>query len=747
MPSTPRYRAFLTGLLFLLGCTLPVSMAQTNGHGDAIERRVDSVLAQMTLEEKLGQLNLVAGDWEPGRAEIRERLYQEIRDGKVGAILNVHGAIITAKLQNVAVRQSRLKIPLLFGLDVIHGFRTTFPIPLAEASTWDPDIVEDAARIAAAEASATGINWTFAPMVDIARDPRWGRIAEGSGEDPYLGSVMAAARVRGFQGKDLRDPSRVLACAKHYVAYGGAEGGRDYNTVDISERTLREIYLPPFRAAVDVGAGSLMSSFNEIGGVPSTANSHTLTDILRGEWKFEGFVVSDWTSVAELIPHGIARDSAQAGLRALSAGVDMDMASDIYIQDLAPLVRSKKIPMATVDTAVRRILREKFRMGLFDDPARRVTPEREKSAMLTPQALDLARRDAREAIVLLKNETNLLPLSKSVKAVALIGPLAGDSAAPLGPWDGMGRADNVVSVLEGFRRALGKGTTIIHARGCDVEGTSRSGFDEATAAASKADVAILVLGENADMSGEAASRSDIGLPGVQEELLKAVVATGTPVVLVLMNGRPLTIPWAAEHVPAILETWFLGVQAGPAIADVMFGDYNPGGKLPVSFPRSLGQIPLYYNHKSTGRPADSTKYTSKYIDGPNEPLYPFGFGLSYTEFTIGKPVLQSRTIRQGQALAVVVVVSNVGKRDGDEVVQLYIRDEVAHVTRPVLELKGFQRIHLKAGESRQVQFTVRPDQLAVLDDDMKPRIEPGTFKVFVGSDSRELQEESFDVVE
>ncbi len=747
MPSTPRRRAFVSGLIFLLGCTPAVSLAQTNDHQDATERRIDSVIAQMTLEEKLGQLNLVPGDWEPGRMEIRERLYQKIRGGQVGAILNVHGAAITTKLQNAAVHQSRLKIPLLFGLDVIHGFRTTFPIPLAEASTWDPDVVEDAARIAAAEASATGINWTFAPMVDIARDPRWGRIAEGSGEDPYLGSVMATARVRGFQGNDLRDPSRILACAKHYVAYGGAEGGRDYNTVDISERTLREVYLPPFHAAVDAGAGSLMSSFNEIGGIPSTANHHTLTDILRGEWKFDGFVVSDWTSVGELIPHGIARDSAEAGWRALSAGVDMDMASDIYIHDLAPLVQNKKIPMATVDTAVRRVLREKFRLGLFDDPTRQVTPEHEKSAMLTPQALEVARRDAREAIVMLKNEKQTLPLARSLKTVALIGPLAGDSAAPLGPWDGMGKAENVVSVLEGLRRTFGKGTTILQARGCDIEGTSRSGFDEAIATASRADVAILVLGENADMSGEAASRSDIGLPGVQEELLKAVVATRTPVVLVLMNGRPLTIPWAAEHVPAILETWFLGVQAGPAIADVMLGDYNPGGKLPVSFPRSVGQIPLYYNHKSTGRPADSTKYTSKYIDGPNEPLYPFGFGLSYTQFTIGKPVLPSRTIRQGQALTVSVAVTNVGKRDGDEVVQLYIRDEVAHVTRPVLELKGFQRIHLKAGESRQVQFTLTPDQLAVLDDEMKPRIEPGTFKVFVGSDARELQEESFDVVE
>ena len=735
-------------LFIVLGLLLPSLVCSQAVHapgGD--DAAIDSLIGLMTLEEKLGQLNLEGGDWVARAGDISAEQYARIKAGQVGGLLNVFGAEETARLQKTAVEKSRMKIPLLFGLDVIHGYRTTFPIPLAEASTWDPAIVEQAARVAAEEASSAGINWTFAPMADIARDPRWGRIAEGSGEDPCLGSAMAAARVKGFQGKDLRLPTSLLACAKHYVAYGGAEGGRDYNTVDISERTLRETYLPPFRAAVDAGAGSLMSAFNEIGGVPSTANRHTLTEILRGEWGFTGFVVSDWTSIAELIPHGIAGDSAQAGERAITAGVDMDMSSHIYLRDLPRVFRNGQVPMSVLNEAVRRVLREKFRLNLFKDPYRQVTPEREAKAMLTPSALEVARQDARESIVLLKNDHDLLPLPRNLNTVALIGPLADDKAAPLGPWNGLGRPENVTSVLEGIRKALGLGTRVLFARGCGVLGDATEGFDEAKNIAAGADVAILVLGESADMSGEAASRSDIGLPGVQQQLLETIAATGKPVVLLLMNGRPLAIPWAAVHIPAILETWFLGVQAGDAIADVLFGDVNPGGKLPVTFPRSVGQIPLYYSHKNTGRPADTSHFTSKYIDGPIEPLFPFGYGLSYTRFSFSKAHVNVTTIHTDQSLQVSVTVKNEGGRGGDEVVQLYIRDEVARVTRPVLELRDFRRVHLEPGEQRTLSFQLPPSQLSVLGDDMRPHVEPGTFKVFVGPDSMHLQEATFEVVE
>lgn len=712
-----------------------------------IDKKVDSLLNLMSLEEKLGQLNQTVGTWSENRTQrISEEQAAMIRQGRIGSFLNVTGASETGRIQRIAVKESRLGIPLLFGLDVIHGFRTVFPIPLAEASTWNPDLIERAARVAAHEASAAGIQWTFAPMVDIARDPRWGRIAEGSGEDPYLGSAFAAARVRGFQGKNLSDVGAILACAKHFAAYGGAEAGKDYNTVELSERTLREIYFPPFKAAVDAGAWTLMSAFNEISGVPSSGNRWLLSDILRNEWCFKGFVVSDWTAISELQDHGAASSRTDAGILALSAGVDVDMVSGIYGKELVDAVRTKKLSEEIVDRAVRRVLRAKFAYGLFDHPYRNCDTLREKSEMLTPDHLALARTVAQQSIVLLKNEKNILPLDKSVRTIALIGPLADNPKDPLGPWAGAGRSRDVVTVLEGVKQKILPQTKLLFVRGCAISSDSAVGIAQAVRAAKQADVAVVVLGEEARMSGEAASRSNLDLPGKQNELLKAIHQTGKPVVLVLMNGRPLTIPWAAENVGAIVESWFLGVQSGNAIADVLFGDVNPSGKLPASFPRSVGQIPVYYNHKNTGRPfADSNKYTSRFLDVSNTPLYPFGFGLSYTSFTYSNVHTSSPAIAKNQEIRITVDVENSGKRIGDEVVQLYIQDEVASVTRPVRELKGLKRIALKPGEKQSVEFVVTPEDLSFLNLEMKKVVEPGTFKVFVGGNSVDVLETKFNV--
>src|SRR6267378_1853578 len=652
-------------------------------------QNLDSLLARMTLDEKLGQLNLVSAG---GRASPQQ--IELVRAGKLGGLFNVMGAENTTPVQRIAVTESRLKIPLLFGLDVIHGYRAIFPIPLAEASSFDPDAAEATARAAGQEAAAFGINWTYAPMVDIARDPRWGRIAEGSGEDTYLGSQLAAARVRGFQ-------ESILATAKHFAAYGAAEGGRDYNSADISPRTLREVYLPPFKAAVDAGVATLMSAFNDIGGVPASGNDWLTDTVLRREWGFRGMVVSDWTSVAELIPHGVAGSRAEAGQRALTAGVDMDMQSSIYVETLAALVRDGRIPMAVVDSAVLRVLRAKARVAQL----RPVAPN-------TVEIRALARRAARESIVLLKNEGGVLPIDRAAPAVAVIGPLADNQLDALGPWHTDGRPEDVVTVLQGIKNRVSAGTQVLYARGAGIDDTATTGFADAVATARRAKVAILVLGERHDMSGEAASRSSLGLPGVQQQLLEAVVATGTPVVLVLMNGRPLILEWAAEHVPAIVEDWFLGVESGNATAEVLFGDVNPSGRLPVTFPRALGQIPLYYNHRNTGRPPAADKFTSKYIDVSVTPRYPFGYGLSYTTFAyrdlkvlfrtaIGSRDLQAGPPRVGpnDTLSVLVTVANTGPREGTEVVQLYVRDEVGSVARPVRELKGFLRVTLKPGES------------------------------------------------
>ena len=702
-------------------------------------RNIDSLLARMTLEEKLGQLNQLSVDNQPSAEQL-----ELVRKGLVGSFFNLTGAAATHEAQRVAVTESRLHIPLIFGHDVIHGYRTIFPIPLAEAASWDPEAVQAAAHVAAKEAAAAGLHWTFAPMVDIARDPRWGRIAEGSGEDPYLGSAMAAARVRGFQGADPRAPDAVLATVKHFAAYGGAEGGRDYNTVDLSERTLREVYLPPYHAALDAGAATVMTSFNEIGGVPSTASPWLMTTLLRREWGFRGFVVSDWTAVAELMNHGVAGSRAEAGKLALEAGVDMDMVSRIYVDDLPALVRAGRVPMAVVNEAVRRVLRGKAALGLFDDPYHGATPEHERAALLAPEHRQLARRVAEEAIVLLKNDGQRLPLGASVKTIAVIGPLADDKVSALGSWPGRGDPKDAVTPLEGIKARAGN-VSVVYAKGSGITDTATAGFAEAVAAAKQADVAVLVLGEAGDMSGEAASRANIDLPGVQPQLLEAIHATGTPIVLVVMSGRPLTIPWAAEHVPAIVESWFLGVETGPALAAVLFGDVSPSGKLPATFPRSVGQIPLYYNHKNTGRPTGPDKYTSKYTDLPVTPLFPFGHGLSYTTFGYSDLRLSAPRIAPAGTLKVSVTVTNTGAREAAEVVQLYVHDEVASVTRPVRVLAGFRRISLKPGEARTVNFSLTAKEVGLYNRDMKFVVEPGKFRVFVGGSSVGGLEGEFEV--
>jgi beta-glucosidase len=705
-----------------------------------VERQIDALLAQMTLEEKLGQLQQLDGE---ANGNFRPEHLQMARQGLLGSTLNVRGAEKTNQLQRIAVTESRLKIPLIFGFDVIHGYRTIFPIPLGEAASWDPAAIERSASIAASEARAAGVHWTFAPMVDIARDPRWGRIAEGSGEDPYLGSLMARARVRGFQGNDYSASNKIVACAKHWVAYGAAEGGRDYNTTEVSEGTLRGVYFPPFKAAVDAGVGTFMSAFNDLNGVPASANRFTLTEVLRREWKFDGFVVSDYTAVEELIKHGVAANGTEAAREALNAGVDMEMVSRLYNKNAVELMRQHQLSQQTIDEAVRRILRIKFRLGLFDKPY--VDAALEPTSIFNSGNVAAAREIAARSIVLLKNDHNALPLDKNVRSIALIGPLADNKPDMLGSWTGDGKPDDAVTLLQGIKSKLPQ-ARINYAKGCEINCEKADGFEEALRAARDSDIAIIAVGESGNMSGEAASRSSLDLPGRQLDLVKAVQATGKPTVVVLMNGRPLTINWIAENTPAILETWFAGTQAGNAIADVLFGDVNPGGKLPVTFPRAIGQVPLYYNHKNTGRPPDpKNKYTSKYLDVAWTPLFPFGYGLSYTQFEITNLQLSAQHIRSNGQLTVSVDVRNTGQRAGDEVVQLYICDVAASITRPVKELKGFQRVTLQPGEKKRIEFTLGTQQLGFFDRTMRFVVEPGEFKVMVGSNSEDLIETNFAV--
>jgi beta-glucosidase len=726
----------------------------------ATEKKIDALLAQMTIDEKAGQLNQYSSPFDvtgPAPTQgAQAEAYQQIRSGLVGSMLNVNGAMATRRAQQLAVENSRLKIPMIIGYDVIHGYKTIFPVPLGEAASWDPAAVERSARVAATEAAAAGIHWTFAPMVDVARDARWGRIMEGSGEDPFLGARMAAARVRGFQGTNLSAVDTIAACAKHYAAYGFGEGGRDYNTADISEQTLRNVVLPPFKAAADAGAATFMNSFNEIGGIPSTANAHLQRDILKGEWGFKGFVVSDWGSIAEMIPHGFAADLEQAGQLAMTAGSDMDMEGRSYVRYLAGLVKAGKVDVKLVDDAVRRVLRVKFALGLFDDPYKYSDEAREKAATLTAANLAAARDVARRSIVLLKNES-VLPLDKAVRTIAVIGPLANDKDAPLGNWRGQGASESAVSLLEGVKAAVSPATRVLYAEGAKLvtgkrdfetppayNTTDRSGFAAAVEAARGADVVLLAIGEDAYQSGEGRSQADIGLKGLQDDLLKAVVEVNKKVVVVLMNGRPLAIGHVADAVPALVETWFAGSQAGHAIADVLFGDYNPSGKLPASFPRVVGQEPVYYAHKSTGRPGPlPTVFWSHATDVENEPLFPFGFGLSYTTFTYSAPKLDAAEMTMNGRLKVTVTVTNAGGRAGTEIVQLYVRDKVGSVTRPVKELKGFERVELAAGQSRDVAFTLTPADLAFYTARGKWEAEPGAFTVFVGGNSRDVKEAGF----
>lgn len=702
-----------------------------------VDGRIDNLLKRMTIQEKLGQLSLYSTDWEITGPSINQRYKEEIKAGRVGAVFNAYTADFTYELQKLAVEQTRLGIPLLFGFDVIHGFKTIFPIPLGESASWDLALMEQSARVAAVESAASGLHWTFAPMIDVARDPRWGRIAEGAGEDTFFSAEAAKARVRGFQG-NIGDQDSILACAKHFAAYGAAEGGRDYNTVDVSERTLREVYLPPFKAAVEEGVASFMTAFNEIAGVPSTSNKWLLKQILRDEWGFDGFVVTDYTSINELVPHGVAENLRHAGELAFEAGVDMDMEGGVFSRELPDYIAESIHAQELLDDAVGRILKIKFDLGLFDNPYKFVNQKLEREKVYSAEHLDIARKVAKKSIVLLKNQDDILPISPNLNSIAVIGPLANDKNEPLGSWKGAGEENSAVSLLEGIRARVSGTTVVNYAKGCDIDSESRDGFDSAIELASKSEVIIAAFGEMALMSGEAASRSSLDLPGVQLELLKELASLGKPLVLILMNGRPLVLNWPDENVSAILETWFLGTQTGHAIADVLFGDYNPSGRLPVSFPRSVGQIPVYYNSKNTGRPfAEEQKYTSKYLDVANTPLYPFGYGLSYTQFGYSDlKVSSGGTI--ADHISVSVFVSNDGSRAGIETVQLYVTDLVGSVTRPVKELRGFQQVFLEPGEKKKVSFKIEPESLSFYDINMDKLVEPGGFEIHVGKNSEDV---------
>ena len=706
-----------------------------------IEEKVDSVLALMTIEEKIGQLTLFTSDWAVTGPTLRENYRADVKSGRVGAIFNAHTAGYNRALQRIAVEESRLGIPLIFGYDVVHGYKTIFPIPLGEAASWDLEAIELSARIAGEEAAAAGLHWTFAPMVDIARDPRWGRIMEGAGEDVYLGSLIAAARVKGFQGEGIGSTGGVLACPKHYAAYGAAQAGRDYHTVDISERELRTTYLPPFKSALDAGAKTIMTSFNELDGVPVTGNAFLLDQVLRQEWKFDGFVVSDYTSVNEMVQHGIVGDEKAAGELALNAGLDMDMQGAVYYNHLAKSLEEGKVTMEQIDQAVRRILSLKFELGLFEDPYRFSDENREQEQIMAEDHLEAAREVSKKSIVLLKNEQQTLPLSKEKKQTyALIGPLMNTKKELIGAWSGAGDHKQSISLLEGIKAKIGSDADLYFAQGCQINDSDKKGFDEALLAAMKSDIVIVAVGEAAQMSGEAASRSDISLPGVQKELVQALSETGKPIIVVLMNGRPLALPEVDQAASALLETWFLGTQAGHAIADVLFGDYNPSGKLPVSFPRNAGQIPVYYNMKNTGRPMNpKEKYTSKYLDVSNDPLYPFGYGLSYTNFYYGPIQIDNKKFSGNETVNVTITITNTGSYAGNEVVQLYIRDLVGSVTRPVKELKGFQKIYLEPGVKKEVTFSISLEDLKFYTRSMKYAAEPGEFEVFIGPNSRDTK--------
>lgn len=722
---------------------------------------INTLMSKMTTDEKIGQLNLVIPGGAVTGSVVSKDVNNKIRQGQVGGLFGITGPDKVRQAQDIAVKDSRLHIPLIFGLDVIHGHRTMFPIPFGLSCTWDTVLIQKSAEIAAREASADGLAWAFSPMVDIARDPRWGRVSEGSGEDPYLGSRIAAAVVRGYQGKDLRNTETVMACVKHFALYGGAEAGREYNTVDMSRIKMYQYYLPPYKAAIDAGAGSIMSSFNEIDGIPATGNRWLLTDLLRTQWKFNGLVVSDYTSLSEMTNHGVG-DLATVSALGLHAGLDMDMVSEGYLTTLKKSLQEGKISQKEIDQACRRILEAKYKLGLFSDPYNRMNAERAAKELLSSDNRKAAREIAAHSFVLLKNNDQLLPLKKT-GTIALVGPLADNHRNMLGTWSVAGDPSKSVTVMEGIKNVAGD-VHILYAKGANISDdtllvirtnklgveiepetrTAQAMLDEAVTAASQADVVVAVLGEAADMSGESSSRSDISLPESQENLLKALVKTGKPIVLVLFNGRPLILKWEDEHINAILDTWFGGTEAGNAIADVLFGHYNPSGKLTMTFPLSQGQIPIYYNAKNTGRPYTTgdpnSKFKSDYLDISNDPLYPFGYGLSYTKFSYSPLSLSSANISPARPVVVKLTVTNTGNYDGEETVQLYIRDMVASVTQPVKELKKFHKLFLKKGESREVSFTLTTDELKYINSDLKWVYDPGAFKIFVGGNSRDVVE-------
>ncbi len=737
---------FIAGALLLLSTSslvraestpIPNSTAPAKSRAvpafSPIDAKVNALLAKMTLGEKIGQMIQYA-PWK----STEDKIKGETAQGKVGSLLNVFGAKNCNEYQKIALEQTRLHIPILFGLDVIHGYKTIFPIPLAEDCAWNPDLLEKCEGAAAQEASAAGIRWTFAPMVDVSREPRWGRISEGSGEDPTLGSILAVARVHGFQGQHLNDPGSIAACAKHFVGYGAPVAGREYNTTDMSEVTLREIHLPPFKAAVEAGVETLMSAFNDLNGVPASGNKHTLRDILKGEWGFKGFVVSDWASIQQLVPQGFAADDKEATIKGVLAGVDMDMQSHVYGDYIAELVKEKKIPLRLVNDAVRRILKVKYELGLFDNPYSDESKEAELT--LTQANLDLALQEAEQSIVLLKNDKNLLPLSKNLNKIAVIGSLANSKLDSLGSWHCRGEdvLDKVTTVLDGIKSKVSPDCKVLYAPGVGTttDETANKALAEAVDTAKKSQVAIVVVGETQDMSGEAAARTSLDLPGRQEEMVKALQATGVPIVLVLMNGRPLTIPWEAEHLPAIVESWFLGSQQGNALANVLFGDTNPSGKLVVTFPRNVGQIPIYYAQMNTGRPnIGKEKWESKYIDSPNSPQYPFGFGLSYTQFDYSNLALSDKVLSPSGELKITAMIKNTGGMKGTEIVQLYIQDIAANITQPVRKLMDFKRLTLEAGETQLVVFDLPASKLGYYNELGKYIVEPGKFNVWVAKDS------------
>ncbi|RMZ50080.1 beta-glucosidase BglX [Flavobacteriaceae bacterium PRS1] len=751
-------------ILFLSGCESSNQSSELYDSKDEIDKKVDSVLSLMTLQEKIGQMNQYNGFWNVTGPEPKEgdaaKKYEHLRTGMVGSMLNIRGVDEVRKVQKIAVEESRLGIPLIIGFDVIHGYKTISPIPLAEAASWDMEAIKKSAAVAAAESAASGINWTFAPMVDISRDARWGRVMEGAGEDPYLGSKIAYARVKGFQGDDLSAVNTVAATAKHFAGYGFSESGRDYNTVDVGTSTLYNIILPPFKATIEADVKTFMNSFNELNGIPATGNKFLQRDILKEKWKFDGFVVSDWGSIVEMKNHGYAKNDKEAAMLAANAGSDMDMESYLYVNHLEELIADGNVDEDLIDDAVKRILKVKFELGLFEDPYKYCDSDREKRVVGSKEINEVVLDMAKKSIVLLKNENNLLPLKKEGQKIALIGPLSDDKNSPLGSWRIAVDDNTAISVLEGMKQY--DKNTLTHQKGADlvvgnpafvfeteINETGTSGFQAAIKIAKNADVVVMVLGEYGFQSGEGRSRTNLDLPGVQQQLLEAVYKVNKKVVLVLMNGRPLTINWADKNIPAIVEAWHLGTQSGNAIVQVLYGDYNPSGKLPMTFPRSVGQVPIYYNYKNTGRPTypgNNLVFWSHFSDEENTPLYPFGYGLSYTTFKYDHLKLSTDSFRGNEKIEVTFDLYNTGKYEGKEVVQLYIRDLYGSITRPVKELKGFEMVSLKPGETKQVMFTINKEMLKFYTANEKWETETGDFKVFIGGSSYTKLEADFEFI-